>query len=186
MDVLFTASLGIIDRPNDRPASRVVVRVGSGVSADVSTSFTRRWQGSTASARAPSGVSEAQELDFVCEVQAHSDIWAVAGRRRVHFSARGGEVCRFRVLLIPLKAGDFLLPTVSVRPYSRQHGQGHSQDQAATSGDAELGPGLPSCETDYLNRCETVSVISDIQSTTTNAAFEPARSGSGAGFGTLA
>ena len=123
-------------------------------------SHTRRW-GEPSSLISAANIASAEDpVDFVYTIDANPETWLVAGQRRAHFSAKEDEQLEWPVTLIPLKAGNALLPNVDVRPNIRPKNDG----SGASTSTSEAVP--LTCETDYLSYGENVTVIPDIRSST--------------------
>lgn len=134
-----------------------VAAVGKMLMAELRIKHTRRWAGSPESIKSAARIPDASDaIDFVYDVEANPDIWLVAGQRRAHFSARENELLTFPIMLLPMRSGNLLLPTVDIRPKVTTHPAtaGQPAEDALTS------------ETDYLTHGEAVMVIPDLQSTT--------------------
>jgi len=139
LPVLHTAKLLL-----QKNASQILA-TGALVSAQLSIFHTRRWDSADVYDSLTQDTDGA--LDFVFELDAPPDTWLIAGQRRTRFSAKEDEVKTWQILLIPLKPGKILLPSVEVRP--------------AGKGMDEL-----SCDTFYESMGETALVIDDVGSTT--------------------
>lgn len=126
-----------------------MVTVGQAIPAELVIRHSRSWN----SLDAKSGeveIGDDDELEFFYEIQHSLEVWLVSGRKRAHFSAKEGQVHKFPILLVPLKAGNLLLPNVEVKQVIpiEQGGEGVS------------------CETDYRSNGESVLVLADVRSTT--------------------
>jgi hypothetical protein len=109
------------------------------ISATINITHTRRWDTPLVSSDTP--------LEFIFEIEAPSDAWLIGGQRRIKFVSLEGERKSWPIMLMPLKAGRLLLPTISV------HMAGKTPEDF-------------SCETDYESLGDTVMVLNDIGSTT--------------------
>lgn len=98
-----------------------------------------------------------EAIEFVYTLDAAPDQWLVAGQRRAVFTATEDEVKEFAIMLIPLKAGNALLPSVDIRarikPADKEDGKGGEEE-------------ILNCETDYLGYGECVMVVPDVRSST--------------------
>lgn len=126
-----------------------MVTVGQAIPAELIIRHSRSWN----SLDAKNGeveIGDDDELEFFYEIQHSLEAWLVSGRKRAHFSAKEGQVHKFPVLLVPLKAGNLLLPNVEVKQVIpiEQGGEGVS------------------CETNYRSNGESVLVLADVRSTT--------------------
>ena len=139
LHILHTVRLATLDTIS-------FISQGALLPATVTVKHTRRWDSPSAIASITSTAADAP-LDFVLEVDAPSDSWLIGGQKRTRFTSKEDEPITFHIMIMPLKSGRILLPTVDVR--------------VIDNGAEEL-----SCETDYRSLGETVVVISDIKSTT--------------------
>ena len=151
--ILHTASLNLTS-PSD---SAKVAIAGQPLHAILRISHTRRWA-SSASLIAAANIGSADEpIEFVYTLDAVPDQWLIAGQRRALFSAAEDEVKEFAVMLIPLKAGNTLLPSVDIRarlkPKGKEEGKGIEEE-------------MLNCETDYLSYGECIMVVPDVRSST--------------------
>jgi len=139
MNVVHTASLAL-------SGNSTFISQGALVSATVSITHTRGWNSPSKIASATSSPADSP-LDFILEVDAPADTWLIGGQRRTRFSATEGEAKTFSVMMIPLRMGRLLLPTVDVRM------TGKAAEELR-------------CETDYRSLAKTVVVVADVKSTT--------------------
>lgn len=79
----------------------------------------------------------------------------MAGERRAHFTVKEDEEHKAQIMLIPLKAGNALLPNIEIR--ARLAPKEEQQEES----DEQLN-----CETDYLSYGECVMVVPDVRSST--------------------
>ncbi|KAL9124781.1 MAG: hypothetical protein Q9217_005924 [Psora testacea] len=113
--------------------------------------------------------SEAEDdrcLHFRYDVHASPDTWLVGGQRSARFSAKEGQQHRFSVLLLPQRTGHLLMPAIDIQPIASPHRDGPRDDQASST------ESLISCETDYINRAETILVVPNLSSTTARIKME--------------
>ncbi|KAF1844880.1 uncharacterized protein K460DRAFT_416243 [Cucurbitaria berberidis CBS 394.84] len=163
--ILHTASLNLTC-PSSVSSLSAIATVGQPLMANLRISHTRRWA-SSASLTAAANISAADDpIDFVYTIEAHPETWLIAGQRRAHFSAKEDEQREWPIILIPLKPGNALLPTLEIRANVKPKDDGKSQGTAtaAVAGAGEV-PVL-SCETDYLGYGESVMVVPDVRSST--------------------
>lgn len=139
MNVVHTASLVL-------PGNSTLVSQGALVPATISITHTRRWNSPSTIASVTTASAEAP-LDFILEVDGPADTWLIGGQRRTRFSASEGETKTFSIMLIPLRTGRLLMPTVDVRILGKA-----AEDLR--------------CETDYRSLAQTVVVVADVKSTT--------------------
>ncbi|KAF2491824.1 hypothetical protein BU16DRAFT_565520 [Lophium mytilinum] len=158
--VVHTASLRLIHQDQNLSHTTIISGVGKPLMAELRIKHTRRWAGSPDSLKSAARISDINDpIDFVYDLEANPDVWLVAGQRRAHFSAREGEVSTFPVMLLPLRAGNLLLPGVDIRVKQGKDGKEGKVD--GVGGEENL-----TSETDFLSHGETVLVIPDLQSTT--------------------
>jgi hypothetical protein len=149
--ILHTASLSLSQ------SNSSILFTGSLINATLTIHHTRCWEAPEAFRSViqdPNG-----PLSFIFELDAPPDTWLIAGQRRTRFTAKENEILTWAVLLMPLKPGRLLLPSVEIRPVGK-----------ATE---ELG-----CDTFYESMGETVVVIDNVGATTvalqdTPAGIEP-------------
>ncbi|KAK1912404.1 hypothetical protein P3342_010005 [Pyrenophora teres f. teres] len=153
--VLHTASLTLT---SPRTASyTTIATVGQPLAATLRISHTRRWA-TPSSLLSAAGIDTATDpIDFYYTIDANPDVWLVAGPRRAQFSAKEDEVMEWDIVLIPLRAGNALMPNVEVRAKIRPKDEG-----AKKAEDAEP----MNCETDYLSYGDTVFVVPDVGAST--------------------
>jgi hypothetical protein len=82
-------------------------------------------------------------------------VWLVAGQRRAHFTVKEDEEHTAPIMLIPMRAGNALLPNVEIR--ARISPKSEAKDDS--------GEQL-NCEIDYLSYGESVMVVPDVRSST--------------------
>lgn len=151
--ILHTASLNLT-LPSD--GARVAV-AGQPLHAILRISHTRRWA-SPASLITAANIDSADEpIEFVYTLDAAPEQWLIAGQRRALFSSVEDEVKEFAIMLIPLKAGNSLLPSVDIRARLKPKGKEEGKD---------VEDEILSCETDYLSYGECVMVVPDVRSST--------------------
>lgn len=155
LQVIHTVEINILSDINSKslstPYTPQMVAVGQAIPAELVIRHSRAWN-------AVYGKGEEidvgdEELEFFYEVQNNLEVWLVSGRKRSHFTAKEGQIHRFPILLVPLKAGNLLLPNVEVKQYVPV------QQQPETTGTI-------SSETDYRSNGECVLVLPDVRSTT--------------------
>lgn len=153
---------------------------------------TRRW--ATTPATDP--------LDFVYTLRSAAETWLIGGQRRAHFTLSPSTPSKtFSIILIPLKPGAHLLPTIDISavaptdgPTAERRSSGVWQAKrpdaevlgakTAGAGVGGLGEGLVSCETDYTSSGTVVLVTRDARVTGVTVA-EGGGVGAGAGAGGL-
>jgi hypothetical protein len=151
--ILNTTSLNIVT-PSHSPKVAVI---GQPLHATLRISHTRRWAPTTSLLAAANLKSASEPIEFVYTLDATPEQWLVAGQRRAQFYTTEDEVKEFQIMLIPLKAGNALLPGVEIRarvkPKEKEDGQ---------SGEEEV----LNVETDCLTYGESVMVVPDVRSST--------------------
>jgi hypothetical protein len=147
--VLHTASLV----PSNDISSPAIATVGHPIQTVLRISHTRRWASLASVLSAANLTSPSDSIDFVYTLEANPDTWLIAGQRRAHYTAKEDEVKEWEVLLIPLKAGVTMFPSVDIRA------------RVKVKDDEKEGEVLH-CETDYLSYGETVTVVQDVRSST--------------------
>ncbi|KAK9240982.1 trafficking protein particle complex subunit 10 [Lipomyces kononenkoae] len=85
---------------------------------------------------------EKGDIEFGYEVMAPSDTWIVSGKRKGHFTVSDKPIT-FPLVIIPIRHGNLLLPTIEVRPSQRQHEQ-------------------ITAEVEYKNNAESVLVLPEV------------------------
>ena len=151
--LLHTASLNLTSLSH---SSKVAI-VGQPVHATLRISHARRWASPSSLIAAANLASADETIEFVYTLDASPEQWLVAGQRRALFTAKEDEVKEFAVMLIPLKAGNTLLPSVDIRakikPKEKEDGKGGEEE-------------ILNCETDYLSYGESVMIVPDVSSST--------------------
>ncbi|KAF1982161.1 hypothetical protein K402DRAFT_424748 [Aulographum hederae CBS 113979] len=180
IQVVQTASLKILGHEEQTGCIQPVIPVGEMLMAELSVIHTRKWGDKSSLVKESKAIeSEDDPLDCMYEIDANPDIWLIGGQRRAHFSAQEDELKAFPVMLMPLRPGHLLLPTVEVR-YAPARKRPQSQSSAWTAGaaldakssarekekEAQGEEGEVTCETDYQSVSETVLVVPSVKSTT--------------------
>ena len=152
MTYLHTAELRIATpaSSSSTPPRAACIAVGEGVAAELILRFSVRWSGAV-------GDAAQAQMEFCYELEAAPDTWLIGGRRRSVYRARPGQEMRFRILLMPQKAGYLAYPTVDVRIV--ENGDGPPTTSTSTS---------PSSDVNFLNHGQFVTVVPNRRSTTTN------------------
>lgn len=160
--ILHTASLDVSSNSTaSHPTS--IATVGQPILTTLRISHTRRWAPPSSLVSAANIASESDPIDFVYSVEANPETWLVAGPRRAHFTASEDEKLEWPVMLIPLKPGCTLLPSVEVRAKIKPKEDGKS-GAAEPAGGAERS--VLNSDTDYLSYGESVMVVPDLGSST--------------------
>ncbi|KAK9447652.1 trafficking protein particle complex subunit 10 [Limtongia smithiae] len=111
-----------------------VFYIGQPIPVIVRLTSSRYW------AARSSSDADAEQLpstEFIYEIDAKSDTWLVSGQRKGLFAV-SEKTTDLAVLLVPLRRGNLLLPTVEVRP---------------------CGPDAIAAEVEYVNNAESVLVL---------------------------
>ncbi|RPB04129.1 hypothetical protein L873DRAFT_1759340 [Choiromyces venosus 120613-1] len=153
LQVIHTVDIHILSDTNSTslsaPYAPPMVTVGQAIPAELIIRHSRSWNSLDAK-HGEVEIGDNDELEFFYEIQHSLEVWLVSGRKRAHFSAKEGQVHKFPVLLVPLKAGNLLLPNVEVKQVVP----------------VEKGGEGVSCETNYRSNGESVLVLPDVRSTT--------------------
>lgn len=131
LHILHTVSLSL------PTSSTHLFSTGSLIPATVTISHTRQWDTPFTS----------EPLEFTYDIDAPVDTWLIGGQRRTKFVAKEDEVLTWTIMLMPLKSGRLLLPSMEAR----------LMDRTAANW---------TCETDYRSSAKTVIVIGDVSTTT--------------------
>lgn len=131
LHILHTVSLSL------PTSSTHLFSTGSLIPATVTISHTRQWDTPFSS----------DPLEFTYDIDAPVDTWLIGGQRRTKFVAKEDEVLTWTIMLMPLKSGRLLLPSMEARLI----------DRTAANW---------TCETDYRSSAKTVIVIGDVSTTT--------------------
>ncbi|KAG0636053.1 trafficking protein particle complex subunit 10 [Tuber brumale] len=153
LQVIHTVDIHILSDTSSTtlssPYAPPMVTVGQAIPAELIIRHSRSWN-SLDVKNGEFEIGDDDELEFFYEIRHSLEVWLVSGRKRAHFSAKEGQVHKFPILLVPLKAGNLLLPNVEVK-------------QVVPIEQGEEGV---SCETDYRSNGESVLVLPDVRSTT--------------------
>lgn len=167
--IVHTASLNVLPKERYAAHSAPVAAVGQMLLAELSIKHTRRW-GSPEALKSVANLLDAKApMDFVYDIEANPDVWLVAGQRRAQFTAKEDELLTFPIMLLPLRSGNLLLPTIDIKPRittSRAQQQPTPVPGQAGASSEESTENSLVCETDYLTRGETIMVIPNVRSTT--------------------
>ncbi|KAF2640852.1 TMEM1 family protein-like protein [Massarina eburnea CBS 473.64] len=162
--ILHTASM--IFPSSSVSRGSVIAVVGQPLIARLRIKHTRRWASPTSLVSAANLTTPTEAMDFVYSLEAHADTWLIAGQRRAHFSVQEDEESTFEVLLVPLRVGAALLPSVDIRARVKST---EEKQKSGGSGGGDGGDGEDdqlNCETDYLGAAEVVMVVPDVRSST--------------------
>jgi trafficking protein particle complex subunit 10 len=137
--------------PSLGPSS--IATVGVPITATLTLRHTRRWD-SPASLKTTVSRSSPTALEFMYEIDAPPDTWLIGGQRRARFTAAEDEAKSWVIVLIPLRTGRLLLPSVDVKALNDggSGGGGYEDDVA--------------CETDYVGFSTAVLVVGNVGRTT--------------------
>ncbi|KAF1965893.1 hypothetical protein BU23DRAFT_518972 [Bimuria novae-zelandiae CBS 107.79] len=158
--ILHTASLSLVSEEALSSHGSSIAVVGQPLLTELRIRHTRRWCTQRSLLSAANISSPTDPIDFVYTLEAHADTWLVAGQRRAHFTAKEDEEQKFSIMLIPLRPGTALLPTVEIR--ARIKPKEEDEKKKEVTGDEEH----LNCETDYLSYGECVVVVPDVRCST--------------------
>lgn len=163
VDVLHTVALHL-----DKDDSTTAVITGRPISAILAIQHTTRWAREDLKTDTP--------LAFLYTIDAPTDgPWLVAGPKRSRFNYKSDEEeTKVSLILVPLRPGMHLLPSVDIQPVATPtSSSGSSGASRLLSPGQNGGPDeeetiqpLVSCETDYYNSGETVLVVREARTTT--------------------
>jgi hypothetical protein len=163
VDVLHTVTLHL--GSDDSKGASII---GRPMPAVLSIKHIRRW--------AAAELAPGTPLAFVYTIDAPSDgPWLVAGSKRSRFNYKSDEEeTKISLVLVPLKPGMHLLPSVDIQPVTSSTGNSDSSGLSKMLGSGQNGAPaeeettqpLVSCETDYRNSGETVLVVREARTTT--------------------
>ncbi|KEQ77043.1 hypothetical protein M436DRAFT_37574, partial [Aureobasidium namibiae CBS 147.97] len=163
VDVLHTVTLDL-----DNEDSKKAFVIGRPMPAILTIKHTRRWAAAKLASDTP--------LAFAYTIDAPTDgPWLVAGPKRSRFLYKSdNEVTKISLVLVPLKPGMHLLPSVDIQPVSTSAGTSDSSGlsrmlspgQNSAPAEEETTQPLVSCETDYRNSGESVLVVREARTTT--------------------
>lgn len=142
--------------PSLGPSS--IATVGLPITATLCLRHTRRWDSPASPAALKTTVSPpspAPALEFMYEIDAPPNTWLIGGQRRARFTAAEDEAKSWVVVLIPLRTGRLLLPSVDVRVLGSSSGGTGSGDEDDVT-----------CETDYAGLATAVLVVGNVGRTT--------------------
>ena len=164
--ILHTASLTLTPNPNNPNSNPpTIATLGHPLPATLSITHTRHWSTPTSLTHAANLSSAADPIDFIVTLDAPPDTWLIGGQRRAAFQAREGEERVFGVVLVPWRGGVVGGPGVDVRARVRPRESGEKEGKSGggsggvTGGEEEV----LSCETDFLNYGEVVTVVPDLR-----------------------
>ncbi|KAJ9665420.1 hypothetical protein H2201_004498 [Coniosporium apollinis] len=168
--VVHTARLHLLNQEQASSRTPPTVAVGEPLMAMLCVKHTRQWNSPSATKTAAGLADASDPIEFTYTIDAQPDTWLIGGQRRAHFSARENEPKGFPVMLIPLRPGNLLLPSVEIRPrLMKQRGSSEAEawDRSSSAGKgADAGEAVMVCETDYESQAQSVLVIPNLKSTT--------------------
>jgi hypothetical protein len=160
VDVLHTVTLHL--------DSKKASIIGRPMPAVLTIKHTRRWAAAELASDTP--------LAFAYTIDAPSDgPWLVAGPKRSRFGYKtDDEETKISLVLVPLKPGMHLLPSVDIQPVNTSAGNSDPSGLSKMLGSGQNGAPAEeettqppvSCETDYRNSGETVLVVREARTTT--------------------
>ncbi|KAK5143460.1 hypothetical protein LTR04_001888, partial [Oleoguttula sp. CCFEE 6159] len=155
--IVHTATLHLPNLDGTSSRTPPIAALGQTLVAELRISHSRRWDSSDSLKTAAELNTASDPVEFVYEIQANTDVWLVGGQRRAQFEAREDEEKTFAVMLMPLKDGHHLLPTVEIRSVRK------TRPESANVPDSRHVDGADektvTCETDYRSQGEMVLVI---------------------------
>ncbi|KAF3000895.1 hypothetical protein E8E13_008046 [Curvularia kusanoi] len=113
--ILHTASLTLPSLTSTPTSTTPIATIGHPLPATLRITHTRHWASPTSLLSAANIPTPTSPIDFTYTLDAPADQWLIAGQRRALFSSVEDEVKEFEIMLIPLKAGTALLPSVDIR-----------------------------------------------------------------------
>ncbi|KAI9785522.1 MAG: hypothetical protein M1839_009263 [Geoglossum umbratile] len=125
VQIVHTADLRMLSSDGSTLPEIGMATAGQLVVAELHIKHTRVWDtgkvNATLQPLAEPQISGADApLEFVYEIHGNPDQWLIGGRRRVRFMAKENELQKFPIVLLPLRPGHLLLPTVDIRPFVHQ------------------------------------------------------------------
>ncbi|KAF2261681.1 TMEM1 family protein-like protein [Lojkania enalia] len=162
--ILHTASLSIQSPRHASSSFAAIAIAGQPLVTELRIKHTRRWASPSSLMAAASLSSQDDPIEFVYTVEANPEMWLVAGQRRAHFTAREDEEHKCPIMLIPLKAGNVLLPSVEIR--ARIPPKTEQKRQSGGPVPVEEGGEQLNCETDLLSYGESVMVVPNVRRST--------------------
>jgi hypothetical protein len=163
VDVLHTVILHLGSDDSKRTSI-----IGRPMPAVLTIKHTRRW--------AAAELAPGTPLAFAYTIDAPSDgPWLVAGPKRSRFDYKtDDEETKISLVLVPLKPGMHLLPSVDIQPVNTSTGNSDPSGLSRMLGSGQNGAPAEeettqppvSCETDYRNSGETVLVVREARTTT--------------------
>ena len=163
VDVLHTVSLQL-----ESDEYKKALIIGRPIPAVLTIKHTRRWAATELATDAP--------LAFAYTIDAPTDgPWLVAGPKRSRFNYKSdSEETKISLVLVPLKPGMHILPSVDIQPVTTSAGNPDasglsrmlSPGQNNSPAEEEATQPLVSCETDYRNSGESVLVVREARTTT--------------------
>jgi trafficking protein particle complex subunit 10 len=153
--ILHTASLLPASPEQASPYSAAIAVTGQPFLTSLRIKHTRKWGSPSNLTSLANLTSPDDPIEFVYTVETNPDVWLVAGQRRAHFSVKEDEEFTAQILLIPLQAGNTLLPNLEIRPRIRPREEQREEPTEQLN-----------CELDYLSYGECVMVVPDVRSST--------------------
>lgn len=163
VDVLHTVTIHL-----DSNDSKKAFVIGRPMPAILTIKHTRRWAAAELASNTP--------LAFAYTIDAPTDgPWLVAGPKRSRFNYKSNnEETKISLVLVPLKPGMHLLPSIDIQPVNTSAGSSDpsglsrmlSPGQNSALTEEETTQPLVSCETDYRNSGESVLVVREARTTT--------------------
>ncbi|KAH0559500.1 hypothetical protein GP486_003985 [Trichoglossum hirsutum] len=135
VQVVHTVDLCVLDPEGSTSSGVSMATIGQLLVAELRIKHTRVWDTGKVNATLRTSVgsrlsSADAPLEFTYEIHANPDQWLIGGRRRVQFAARENELHKFPIVLLPLRPGHLLLPTVDIKPFVPQSNQADNEEVA--------------------------------------------------------
>jgi trafficking protein particle complex subunit 10 len=168
LHILHTVSLQISGLKQASAHSPPIAAVGEMLMAELHIRHTRQWDAESSLKKAVNMSDPKAALHFMYEIGANPDVWLIGGQRRTQFTSKEDELLIFSIMLMPLRPGIWLLPTVEVRSITHRLNESSPQSTGPPGWfhqgrrDEDLVT-----ETDYRSHGETIQVIPDLRSATT-------------------
>ncbi|KAI9859250.1 MAG: hypothetical protein M1813_007024 [Trichoglossum hirsutum] len=136
VQVVHTADLRVLNPEGSTSSGTSMATIGQLLVAELHIKHTRVWDTGKVNATLQTSVEPRLSgadapLEFTYEIHANPDQWLIGGGRRVQFAARENELHKFPIVLLPLRPGQLLLPTVDIRPFVPQPNPADNEEVAS-------------------------------------------------------
>ncbi|KAI9759131.1 MAG: hypothetical protein M4579_002578 [Chaenotheca gracillima] len=176
IQILHTVDLHVPGFVVDQASNPRIAAIGQMLPAEVQITHSRTWDQGLIQDDEHATEVEDEEYEFLYEVHANPESWIIGGRKRAKFSARAGQLRTFPVMLIPLRAGHLLLPSIEVSTASSspagtrrsglKAGTARSSQTPETQGNSSGDKAGMTSEVDCRSQAQTILVLPDAKSTT--------------------